>query len=124
MSKFIKYIACVLMLVLGGLALSQTVNHEHKHQMHLLKNAWLTSTNPAGLAISEYSVYGISDLGYQHKAGNYHRAQQGSAHGGLLFNSQRYNKIADDWYTWGQFEFSMNREKDRRFSNNFNTYNV
>ncbi len=43
--------------------------------------------------------------------------------GGLKFNSERFNKINKDWYTWGSFEFQMNREQNRNWSNVFNTFN-
>lgn len=124
MSKTLKYIAIKLViLAFGQHVFSQDVTNQHQHELHMIKNAWLSSFNPAGLVFSDYIEYGISDLGYQRKSGDLHRAQEGSENGGMVFNSERYNKIAENWYTYGRFEFQMNREKNRNYSNNFNTFN-
>ena len=84
----------------------------------------LTQTrNAASLGISEVKPHGVSEIGYTTESGNYHRSQEGNARSGLNFYSERYDSISKNWVSWGSFNFIMDREENRRWSDVINTYN-
>lgn len=122
MNKIIIYTVFFSIFVLHTTH-AQTVSTELKHEIHELNNLWLNANNAAGLGFTNFESYGLSYIGYQQSNGNLRRAQQGDSNGGLIFGSQRYNKIGNDWYTWGQFSFQTDREKNKSWSNVFNPYN-
>lgn len=79
--------------------------------------------NAAGLGISGVQPHGMTELGYSSESGDYHRAQEGDARSGLNFYSERYDVISKNWVSWGSFNFIMDREENRRWSDVINTYN-
>lgn len=113
----------LILLYIAQWANAQNITSEMGHELHTIKNTWLISPNAAALGFANFKSYGITSIGYQHTEGNLKRAQQGDSNGGLLFSSQRYNQLNNGWYTWGQFEFQTNREKNKNWSNVFNPYN-
>jgi hypothetical protein len=102
---------------------AQDIFYPEQHELIQLKNSWLNTNNAAGLTISDVALHGNTELGYSNAGGNYHRAQEGNRLNGLRFFSERFNKIGKNWISWGSFEFQMNREYERNWSNVFNTYN-
>lgn len=122
MNKIIIYTVLISSFIFST-ANGQTISNEIKHEIHELNNLWLNANNAAGLGFTMFESYGLSHIGYQQSNGNLRRAQQGDSNGGLIFGSQRYNKIGNNWYTWGQFSFQTDREKNKSWSNVFNSYN-
>ena len=118
-----KLIINILTLfVFGALSAQKTYNPE-QHELLYLNNHWLGTKNAAGLSLSDFQVHGNSELGYNDAKGNLHRSQEGDRKSGLKFTSERFDKINDKWLTWGSFEFQMNSEDNRAWSDVFNTYN-
>ena len=118
-----KLIINILTLfVFGTLSAQKTYNPE-QHELLYLNNHWLSTKNAAGLSLSDFQVHGNSELGYNDAKGDLHRAQEGDRKSGLKFTSERFDKINDKWLTWGSFEFQMNSEDNRAWSDVFNTYN-
>jgi len=101
---------------------AQTV-HLEEHQLAPILNPWLLTNNAAGLGLSTVSVHGVTQLGYHVSTGDLHRAQEGNGISGLNFYSERYDNISKNWTVWGSFNFDMNREKNRAWSDVINTYN-
>ena len=122
MRNFIVFV--ILYLFSFSLIYAQDVFYPEQHELVLLKNQWLNSNNASGLSITEIPVHGNTELGYHNSGGDYHRAQEGNRLNGLRFISERYDKMSKNWLVWGSFEFEMNRESDRCWSNVFNTYNT
>jgi hypothetical protein len=79
--------------------------------------------NAAMLGISGVQPHGMTELGYSSESGEYHRAQEGNARNGLNFYSERYDVISKNWVSWGSFNFIMDREENRRWSDVIHTYN-
>ncbi len=105
-----------------GLSAQNVVQNE-EHELTLATNPWLQITNAAGLGLSKTKSHGITELGYVSESGDYHRAQQGNELSGLNFYSERYDKLGKNWTSWGSFNFVMDREKNRAWSDVFSTYN-
>lgn len=118
-----KLIINILLLILVVNLSAQNAYRPEQHELLYLNNHWLGSKNAAGLSISDFQVHGNSELGYNDAKGDLHRAQEGNRISGLKFNSERFDKINDKWLTWGSFEFQMNSEDNRAWSDVMNTYN-
>jgi len=121
MQKY-KYLVAALIFIVVGMQ-AQTNYNPEQHEMHYLNNHWLGTKNAAGLTQSDFQVHGNTELGYNDAGGALHRAQEGDRKNGLKFKSERFDKINDKWLTWGSFEFQMNSEENRAWSDVINTYN-
>lgn len=118
-----KIIINIVLLLLVLKLSAQSLYNPEQHEMLYINNHWLGSKNAAGLSMSDFQVHGNSELGYNDANGGLHRAQEGDRNSGLKFNSERFDKINDKWLTWGRFEFQMNSEDNRAWSDVMNTYN-
>ena len=120
MQKYLYiFIFSNIIFVLSG----QNPVKSEEHELTSATNPWLQITNAAGLGISNAKSHGITELGYNLESGDYHRAQQGNERSGLNFYSERYDKIGKNWTSWGSFNFVMDREENRAWSDVFSTYN-
>ena len=123
MRKLFKNIP-ILIVLLAGLRLSaQPAVQFEEHDLTYVLNPWLHTKNAAGLGLSTVKFHGITELGYNIAKGDLHRAQEGNEQNGLNFYSERYDKLAKNWTSWGSFNFIMDREKNRAWSDVMNTYN-
>ncbi|MGL5273576.1 MAG: DUF6850 family outer membrane beta-barrel protein [Phocaeicola sp.] len=84
---------------------------------------WGNTVNAAGLALEEYMQNGQTEFSGYLSGGNLHRAQEGDAINGITFKTDRFDKISDRFIVWGSFQFDMNRENNRAWSDVINTYN-
>ncbi len=116
------YIIIFTLLVSFVVNAQNPVQHE-EHELSLMLNPWLKSANAAGLGQSEVKAHAITELGYFWGNGNYHRAQEGDGRNGLNFYSERFDRLSDKIVVWGSFQFIMDREKNRAWSDVFTTYN-
>jgi len=112
------------MFLILSVSLSAQSGYSHEQiELHKLTNNWLSTNNAAGLGFINFNQHGNSELGYNDEGGNLHRAQEGDSKNGIRFFSERFDKINKNWMSWGSFEFRMNTEENRTWSNVFNTYN-
>lgn len=120
----LKQITIILLLLLMSSVLkAQDTFSIEQIEIHKLTNNWLNSINAAGLSFIQFHTHGNSELGYINEGGDLHRAQEGNSNKGMRFYSERYDKINKNWISRGSFEFKMNTEENRTWSNVFNTYN-
>lgn len=110
-----------LLVSVPSLNAQQLVQFE-EHELTSVLNPWLQTDNAAGLGLSTVRFHGVTELGYNTGNGTLHRAQEGSARNGLNFYSERYDKLAKNWTSWGSFQFIMDREHDRAWSDAMHTY--
>lgn len=87
------------------------------------RRTWGNSENAAGLALEEYIQNGQTEIGGYLSGGDLHRAQEGDAINGIRFKTDRFDKISDKFIVWGSFQFDMNTEKNRAWSDAITTYN-
>lgn len=114
----------ILFLLLSPVCLfAQTGYSTEQIELHRLKNNWLFANNAAGLGFINFHQHGNTELEYSNVGGDLHRAQEGDKKYGIRFNSERFDLINKKWMSWGSFEFKMNTEENRSWSNVFNTYN-
>lgn len=118
-----KHLIIVFYFILSLPLFAQTGYSAEQIELHKLTNNWLSTNNAAGLGFINFHQHGNSELGYSNEGGNLHRAQEGDGKNGIRFFSERFDKINKNWMSWGSFEFKMNTEENRTWSNVFNTYN-
>jgi hypothetical protein len=120
----IKHTILFFLLIISSVSFSQAnTKSQEYYELNRLMHPLLTGSNATGLGLTNTVPHGVTELGYRTEAGNYHRAQEGDAIGGLGFYSERYDQLSPNWVSWGSFEFLMNREENRRWSDVINTYN-
>ncbi len=119
----LKHISIIFLLIITLVLNAQDYYSSEQIEIHKLTNNWLNSNNAAGLSFIEFHTHGNSELGYMKEGGDLHRSQEGNSNKGMRFYSERYDKINKNWISWGSFEFKMNTENNRTWSNTFNTYN-
>ncbi|MGL4852836.1 MAG: DUF6850 family outer membrane beta-barrel protein [Phocaeicola sp.] len=131
MNKIMQRNSCVALL-LSAFTLSAVAQTTPKQEIPLtleereVQNArltWGNTENAAGLALERYMQNGQTELGGYLSGGDLHRAQEGDARNGLRFKTDRYDKISDKFIVWGSFQFDMDTEKNRAWSDAITTYN-
>lgn len=115
-------ITLLLLCVSSALPAQHAVTFE-EHELTTILNPWLSTTNAAGVAMSTFKNHGLTTLGYQKQKGDYHRAQEGNQLNRLDFFSERYDQIGKNWVVWGSFQFNMDTEKEKAWSDVIDTYN-
>jgi hypothetical protein len=113
----------LLSITFTAISSAQSLVYPEEHELTQLLNPWSMFQNAAGLGVSPIKTHGVTELGYNKNNGDYHRAQEGSDLSGLNFYSERYDKLGKNWLVWGSFDFQMNREMNRFFSDVFFPYN-
>ncbi len=97
--------------------------HLEEHNLASVLNPWLLTSNAAGLGLSNVRVHGVTELAYSLSKGDFHRAQEGKSLGGINFYSERFDNLSKKWTVWGSFNFTMDSENERSWSDVMNTYN-
>lgn len=121
MKQHIIILSFFLMAPMALMA-QKTVTSE-EHQLTTVVNPWLSTDNAAGLASSSYTDHAQASLGVETSSGDYHRAQEGNRINKLIFSAESYNRLSKNWIAWGSFNFNMQREKERAWSDVIDTYN-
>lgn len=123
MNNIIKSILTIFAYSVALNLNAQSATQYEEHELTSILNPWLQTNNAAGLGLSTVKFHGVSELGYNSANGDLHRAQEGNDQSGLGFYSERYDKLAKNWKSWGSFNFIMDREKNRAWSDVIQTYN-
>ena len=119
----LKNILSIFFIIAAGFVNAQNAIQSEEHELTTVLNPWLLTDNAAGLGLSTVKLHGISELGYKVSMGDLHRTQEGNEISGLDFYSERYDKLSKNWNSWGSFNFIMDREKNRAWSDVIRTYN-
>lgn len=118
-----RHINTLIILITIPLALlSQQEIRLSGHELITEKYSWLNTGNAAGLGRYNIQSHGISQLSYSSESGSYHRAQEGNSLSGINFYTERYDKLGKHLNVWGSFHFTMDREKERAWSDVISTY--
>ena len=118
-----QFLILILSISLTAFSSAQSLVYTEEHELTQLLNPWSMFQNAAGLGVSPVKTHGLTELGYDKNNGDYHRTQEGNDLSGLNFYSERYDKLGKNWLVWGSFDFQMNREMNRFFSDVFFPYN-
>ena len=111
-----------LIITLSGLlcclALSaqQTPSDAHRLTLETLFQAFSRTNNTAGMGLSQPTPGSKTQLMVFDQTGDHHLAQQGSADYGFQFSTLRYDSFNDKLFMRGAFYYSLDREKNRKWS--------
>ncbi|MBQ3765289.1 MAG: hypothetical protein II874_00935 [Bacteroidales bacterium] len=74
------------------------------------------TNNAAGMGLSQPSPGSKTQIGVFSQAGDFHRAQEGKADTGFDFSTLRYDTFHDKLFMKGSFHYTLDREKERKWS--------
>lgn len=121
-ATIIATLACTVLHGAGADTLKAFPSLE-KREMQKTGMQWENTTNAAGMKFGEVDKGSFTTLGVYKGAGDYHRVQEGSESRGLIFETERYDKLSDKIFVKGTFLFNMDKEYDKGWSDVYNSYN-
>ncbi len=127
--KTINYIATVIALMAStyiqgaGADTVKTFPSLEKIEIQRARMQWENTLNAAGMKFGDMDRGSFTTLGVYTGSGDYHRVQEGSENKGILFQTQRYDRLNDKILVKGTFTFNMDKEFDKGWSDVYNPYN-
>lgn len=125
-----KYIRILIFLTLVCQTMNGQAQENKKRPLTLdertvllEKKIWAKTENAAGLMMDPYTENGQTEFSGSLSGGDLHRSQEGDGLNGIVFKTDRFDKINDKVWVWGAFRFDMNRETNRAWSDVISTYN-
>jgi hypothetical protein len=88
----------------------------HRMDLETLFQPFSRTLNAAGMGLSQPAPGSRTDLKVFHEAGDYHLAQQGDRDYGFAFSTLRYDTFSDKLFMRGSFSYTLDREKNRPWS--------
>ncbi|MBQ2102719.1 MAG: hypothetical protein II479_04055 [Bacteroidales bacterium] len=85
-------------------------------ELETLLQPFSKTVNAAGMGLAQPSPGSLTGLGIFREAGDFHLAQQGDADLGFTFSTLRYDSFSDKLFMRGAFSYTLDREKDRKWS--------
>ncbi|MGL5317853.1 MAG: DUF6850 family outer membrane beta-barrel protein [Bacteroidales bacterium] len=127
-----KYIPALVLITLCNQAIyAQGQKDKEKREpltleerdVEVNKRTWGQTQNAAGIMMDPYMENGQTEFSGYLSGGDYHRSQEGDGKNGIVFKTDRFDRINDKVWVWGSFRFDMNRETNRAWSDVISTYN-
>lgn len=115
-------LTCLLLPSLG-LQAQKEMKQEADYRYNDATQIWRNTEHTAGMAIDSTVTRGVTQVGFQQQGGNYHRVQEGSGNKAFFFSSERYQSLGKHLYGYGRFVFSMDKTKERAWSDVYRSYN-
>lgn len=85
-------------------------------ELETLFQPFSKTVNVAGMGLAQPSQGSLTGLGAFYGAGDRHLAQQGDAGLGFDFSTLRYDTFSNKLFMRGAFSYTLDREKDRKWS--------
>jgi hypothetical protein len=113
-----RKIAILLLLLPAMAAIAQEKQPSDFQQKALqeILQPFARTNNAAGMGLSQPAAGSVTQLGVFTQAGDFHRAQEGVADRGFDFNTLRYDTFSDKLFMKGSFHYTLDREKERKWS--------
>jgi len=102
---------------------ASSLDKKEKRDLELVQQLWMNTQNAAGLSLIPIENGGISVMSVGRTSGSFNRVQEGNAENRLSFSSERFDRIGESIYIYGKFDFNMNRQFERSWSDVLETYN-
>ena len=104
-------------LFAGGSLLGQEVPSDfHRHTLESAFQQFQATNNAAGMGLFQPVSGSQTQIETFYSAGDDHLSQQGSPDYGFDFSTLRYDRFSDKLFMRGSFHYSLDREKDRKWS--------
>ena len=88
----------------------------HRQELEVLAQPYSLTNNAAGMGLSQPSSGSRTQINLFEQAGDYHLAQQGDGVLGFTFGTERYDAFSDKLFMRGSFSYTLEREKNRAWS--------
>ena len=88
----------------------------HRQELEVLAQPYSLTDNAAGMGLSQPSSGSRTQINVFDRAGDYHLAQQGDGVLGFTFGTERYDAFSDKLFMRGAFSYTLEREKNRAWS--------
>ncbi len=104
-----------------GLLLSLSLHAQrpadtHRQELEVLQQNYSLTNNAAGMGLAQPSAGSKTQITLFDQMGDYHLAQQGDTDLGFRFSTLRYDTFNDKLFMRGSFYYSLDREKNRAWS--------
>ena len=104
-----------------GLLLSLSLHAQrpadtHQQELEVLQQNYSLTNNAAGMGLAQPSAGSKTQITLFDQMGDYHLAQQGDTDLGFKFSTLRYDTFNDKLFMRGSFYYSLDREKNRAWS--------
>lgn len=114
MRKTIVLLTCLLPWVCS--TAQELPSDFSKLKLETTMQQFLTTNNAAGMGLFQPSSGSKTQIETFWKDGDDHLAQQGGKDYGFDFSTHRYDSFSDKLFMRGDFHYSLDREKDRKWS--------
>ena len=94
----------------------QRPSDAHQLTLETLFPSFSRTNNAAGMGLFQPAPGSKTQIRVFDKAGDYHLAQQGESEYGFKFSTLRYDTFSDKLFMRGSFYYSLDREKNRKWS--------
>ena len=88
----------------------------HQQELEVLRQSFSLTNNAAGMGLAQPSAGSKTQISVFDQFGDYHLAQQGEGDLGFRFSTLRYDTFSDKLFMRGSFYYSLDREKNRAWS--------
>lgn len=111
-----KMITSALSLVLCLTLGAQRPADTRQQELEVLFQSFSLTNNAAGMGLAQPSSGSNTSIQVFDQMGDYHLAQQGDGDLGFRFGTLRYDSFSDKLFMRGSFYYSLDREKNRAWS--------
>ena len=112
-----KTVLLTLAFLAGGAALAQEVPSDfHRLTLEEVFQQFQATDNAAGMGLFQPLSGSRTQIETFYSAGDDHLSQQGSPDYGFDFSTLRYDRFSDKLFMRGSFHYSLDREKERKWS--------
>ena len=112
-----KMILLALAFLAGGAALAQDYPSDfHRHTLESAFQQFQATNNGAGMGLFQPMSGSQTQIETFYTGGDDHLSQEGSPDYGFDFSTLRYDKFSDKLFMRGSFHYSLDKEKERKWS--------
>ena len=112
-----KLFLLTLAFLAGGAILAQDYPSDfHRHTLESAFQQFQATNNAAGMGLFQPLGGSRTQVETFYSAGDDHLSQEGSPDYGFDFSTLRYDKFSDKLFMRGSFHYSLDREKERKWS--------
>ena len=112
-----KFFLLTLAFLAGGAVLAQDYPSDfHRHTLESAFQQFQATNNGAGMGLFQPLSGSQTQIETFYTGGDDHLSQEGSPDYGFDFSTLRYDKFSDKLFMRGSFHYSLDKEKERKWS--------
>lgn len=114
--KKISFMMAGLLACAAAFAQEGRPSDFERQTLEVLLQPFSRTNNTAGMGLAQPMAGSRTEIGVFRSAGDFHRAQDAEADQGFTFSTLRYDTFSDKLFMRGTFHYTLDREKDRKWS--------